>query len=218
MPGITKFDAARQQLDRAIGLLDEDDVSAHTLAYAAYRILREMLGDETTRNVLLQVEKNLNIGEVPGFLSHARTDPGDILNEHSAKTVHLTITLTIKLWEEYGHQQQTADMQQFWKRENPYKRGYRHGVAVEVARDGPFSDLSAVLTQPSTVSALISRYPCRETKVIEGPRAGARTSATVPSRTRELASGRTRTSDPAVNAPSATEGLPVSWIAARERP
>ena len=52
MIGVSQLDAARRQLDCAIGLLDTEDLAAHTLAWAAYNLLFEMVGDDTTRKVI----------------------------------------------------------------------------------------------------------------------------------------------------------------------
>ena len=80
----------RQQLDRAIALLDTDDLSAHTLAWSAFNVLFEVLGDDATRAVVKKVKKKLQLGKVPGFFKHAG-DPNAILPEHSPETAYLTI-------------------------------------------------------------------------------------------------------------------------------
>jgi hypothetical protein len=72
---IGKFDAIRQKLERAIRLVlnDEDSISADTLAFDAYRVLREMLGDEATRERLITLEDRVRLGEIPGFTRQQRT-------------------------------------------------------------------------------------------------------------------------------------------------
>jgi hypothetical protein len=57
MAEISQLDAARRQLDCAICLLDAEDLAAHTLAWAAYNLLLEMVGDGATRKVMHRVEK-----------------------------------------------------------------------------------------------------------------------------------------------------------------
>ena len=52
MAGISQLDAARRQLDCAIGLLDSEDLAAHTLAWAAFNLLFEILGDDTVRKAM----------------------------------------------------------------------------------------------------------------------------------------------------------------------
>jgi hypothetical protein len=90
---IDKIEAARLQLQCAIRILDSEDVAAHTLAYAAYCLLRDLLDLD-----LRKLENALNVRELPEFLKHAKSDPQDILKEHSPETAHLTITLAILLW------------------------------------------------------------------------------------------------------------------------
>jgi hypothetical protein len=148
MAGISKLDAVRQQLDRAIVLLDPDDLSAHRLAWAAFNVLFEMLGGDATWKVVRRVKNKLKLGKVPGFLRHAG-DPSAILQEHSPETAYLTIVLAIRLWEEHG-QKPTAAMQEFGDQPNPYKPGYRHSATVEAARHKPISELGKGLTKRST--------------------------------------------------------------------
>ena len=148
MAGISQLDAARLQLDCAIGLLDTEDLAAHTLAWAAFNLLFEMVGDDATRKVMLRVEENLKLGKLPGFFRHAGV-PNAILKEHSPDTAYVTITLAIRLWEEHG-QKLTDAMREFGKRPNPYKPGHRHRAVVEAARHQPLSALRNALTPPST--------------------------------------------------------------------
>jgi hypothetical protein len=98
---ITQLDAVRQQLDCATRLLDTDDLPAHTLAWAAFNVLHELLGGDATRKVVCKVEKKLQLGKVPAFLRHAG-EPNAILPEPSAKTPFLTIVLAIRLWAARG--------------------------------------------------------------------------------------------------------------------
>ena len=91
MTGISQFDAARRQLDCAIAMLDREDLAAHTLAWAAFNLLLEMVGDDEMRKVMQRVEGNLELGKLPGFFRHAvkikrRLMPNAFLEEHSAET------------------------------------------------------------------------------------------------------------------------------------
>jgi hypothetical protein len=158
MTRISKTDAARQQLDRAIALLDIDDISAHSLAYAAYRILREGWRDAAIREVLIDAEDKLRLGEVPGFLKHVRKDADAFLEDHSAKTVHMTIRLAIRLWEEKG-EPLTPSMVEFRKRANPYEPGYRYSAALNVLEGEPLRNLDTALN--ATSSGSVVRRPPR---------------------------------------------------------
>jgi hypothetical protein len=99
------------QLDCAIRLLEDEDLAAHTLAYAAYCLLRDLLGADAA---LRKLEKVVKLDEVPNFLKHADHHPEAFLNEHSPKTAHLTIRLAIRLWED--GKEQTELMREFCKR------------------------------------------------------------------------------------------------------
>jgi hypothetical protein len=159
MAGISKLEAARQQLDCAIRLPDTEDLAAHTLAYAAYGLLRDLLGPGATVKVLRKLKKQLSLQDVPEFLKHAECYPEAILKEHSANTAHLTIRLAILLWEEHG-QGQTDAMRDFCKRRDPYKPGYRHSAALEEIERGRMPEPGMLAAAPST-SDLITRGPRR---------------------------------------------------------
>jgi hypothetical protein len=159
MARICKLEAAQRQLDCAIGLLDTEDLAAHTLAYAAYGRLRDLLGPGATVKKLRDLEDELGLQQVPEFLKHAEYYPDAILKEHSDKTAHLTIRLAILLWEEHG-QAQTDAMRDFCKRPNPYKRSYRHSTAFQEIEQGRFPE-PGHLTASSTSGDLISRGPRR---------------------------------------------------------
>jgi hypothetical protein len=122
---ITKLDAAKRQLERAIHLLDEDDLSAHTLAFAAYCLLRDLIGPGALMDAIKGVEKALNISEIPHFLKHGDHHPEAILKEHSPETAHTTMALAIRLWKENGYEP-TITMSEFSRRPNPYEPGKRH--------------------------------------------------------------------------------------------
>jgi hypothetical protein len=157
--GISKLEAAQRQLDCAIRLFqDEDSLAVHTLAYASYSLLRELLGDEAEK-VMIKLEKSLELGKVPNFSKHRQGDPDAILEEHSAKSVHLTIALAIMLWKEHG-KAETEAMQQFSALPDPYKPGYRASHTLKIAAEGgPITDemLQAITTLGSTGGPAITR-------------------------------------------------------------
>lgn len=105
MERITKIDAARRQLDAAIGLwLKEDDLAAvHTLAYAATTVLRD-LGRHAKPPIEL-----INIGpyaldrDAANFLKHADTDPDAWMLDIDAIIPELVFHRAIWLYEGLGH-------------------------------------------------------------------------------------------------------------------
>ncbi len=135
--GIIKRDAARRQLDCAIRLLfsGEDSLAIHTLAFAAYCILRDLLGKSQTREVFRQFEKSQKLGEIPKFLKHAVTDPHAYLNKHSEKSAHLTLAAAVRLWKEHGNEE-TPDMRRFSESDDPFKPGHRASGTFKLMQDG----------------------------------------------------------------------------------
>ena len=152
---IDKIEAARLQLQCAIRILDSEDVAAHTLAYAAYCLLRDLLDLD-----LRKLEDALNVRELPEFLKHAKSDPQDVLKEHSPETAHLTITLAILLWK-MNNQEPTDAMREFDKRRDPYEPDRRHSEALKPARQGSLPELKDILTPPSTGGNAFVRGPRR---------------------------------------------------------
>jgi hypothetical protein len=65
------------------------------------------------------------------LLQHSKDDPDVLLEEHTPKTVHLTIALAIMLWKEHG-QEETEAMRTFSALPSPYKPGYRHSTALKL--------------------------------------------------------------------------------------
>src|SRR6516225_714147 len=107
---ISQREAAQRHIECAIRLLKTDDLKAHTLAYAAYGLLRELLGPGATLDAALKLEKKLKLGEIPNYFKHRyRGDPGAILQDHSPKTAHLAVAMAIRLWEEHGGAQTECD-------------------------------------------------------------------------------------------------------------
>jgi hypothetical protein len=136
---ISQREAARRHIECAIRLLQTDDLEAHTLAYAAYGLLRELLGPGETLDAVLKLEKKLKLGEIPNYLKYRyRGDPGAILQEHSPKTAHLAIAMAIRLWEERG-ESQTEAMRQFSARPSPYEKGLQHDAVLDIVQSGPLT-------------------------------------------------------------------------------
>jgi len=140
---ISKIDGARLQLECALRLIDTDDVPAHALAYNAYCLLRDLL-----RADLDEFERAMRIRVVAEFLKHAKTDPYDILTEHSVETVRLTLLAAIALWEQ-NDQPLTDSMREFRARRPAYEPEHRHSAAAESLQRGSFPDADR-LTQRST--------------------------------------------------------------------
>lgn len=141
---ISKLEAARRQLDCAIRLrlANEDSVAVHTLAYAAFVILRDLVrkkGHSMAEVVGVLHDKSSKMGrdfsDVPNFLKHADRDPDAMLAQHSPTTVHLTLAFANRLWRELGNER-TPAMQDFDKLPDPYKPGYRHSELTKFAQ-GP---------------------------------------------------------------------------------
>jgi hypothetical protein len=142
---ISKTEAARRLLDCAIRLRlrEEDSLAAHTLAYAAFGILRDLVRDrghemEDVLAVLLNQSSKMGreFSGVPNFLKHADRDPEGMLAAHSPSTVHLTLAFAIRLWVELGGQE-TPEMQEFAELPDPYKPGYRASEFVRFLQERP---------------------------------------------------------------------------------
>lgn len=143
--GISKLSAARRQLDCAIRLrlANEDSVAVHTLANAAFGILRDLIlkqGHDMQHVLTVLCDRSSKMGrdfkDVPNFLKHADRHPDRMLAEHSAKTVHLSLAFAIRLWRELGNEP-TPEMQEFKKLPDPYKPGYRHSEFLQFALEDP---------------------------------------------------------------------------------
>jgi hypothetical protein len=145
--GISKQEAAKRQLVCALRmrLANEDSIAVHTLAYAAFGILKGLApqGHSITDVLDVLYDQSSKMGrdfsDVPNFLKHAERDPDAMLAEHSAKTVHLTLAFAVRLWIELGNQP-TSEMQEFARLPDPYKPGYRASELVKLAQNGPLKE------------------------------------------------------------------------------
>ena len=142
--GITKLGAAGRQLGCALRLRRDggDSLAVHTLAWAAYCLLRDLLGKSQTREVLRQFEKSEQLGKVPNYLKHADKRPQAILKKHSETHTYITLALAIRLWTERG-QPETSEMRAFSALPNPFKPSHRASEALTFARQGPITDQEA---------------------------------------------------------------------------
>jgi hypothetical protein len=164
--GITKLDAARRQLDCAIWLrlMDMDSLAIHTLAYAAYGILRDLCHDRCeVMEMVDAIIDHTKFAKVPTFLKHAEWDPQEMLDAHSPESVHLTLVLAIRLWNELGGKE-TSAMRDFSQFPNPYKPEHKASEAIAFLQDSPpladqdeatrRANLQRILNSPSTRSGV----------------------------------------------------------------
>jgi hypothetical protein len=108
--------------------------------------------EDDEQKVMKKLEKDLELGKVPNFSKHVQGDPDAILEEHSAKAVHLTIAIAIKLWERQ-EQTQTEAMKQFASLSDPYRPGHQASYTLEVMKEeGPITEekRQRILTPAST--------------------------------------------------------------------
>jgi len=148
MTAIGKIDAARRQLDGACRgrINNEDSLNVHTLGYAAFGILSDLVRARPHRmNDVLAIllDQTSKMGrqfrEVPNFLKHADRDPEGLLAAHSPDTVHLTLALAIRLWVELGNHE-TEAMQKFMQLPDPYTPGYRASAFVQFSNERPVTE------------------------------------------------------------------------------
>lgn len=113
---INKAEAARRQVDTAIRMLYslEDPVSIHTLAMAAFRILRDLaskLDDSYMEKVIDSMIKPEKIGAFWGamnsfsnFLKHANKDPDGIHDGVDEEVNDVTLFVACLYYQDLGHQ------------------------------------------------------------------------------------------------------------------
>lgn len=89
-PKISKYEAAKRQLETAIDLFfeDGDALSAHTLAFAAFKVLLNLYLHRGNDDFGKQVDKLIAEGvgwqrfsETANFLKHADRDPDAFLED-----------------------------------------------------------------------------------------------------------------------------------------
>jgi hypothetical protein len=154
--GIEKFEAAQRQLDCALRLwvADEDSLAIHTLAYAACGLLRDLFGSHKAE-VLRKFKASQKFGTLPNFLKHADRDPDYVLNTHSKISVHLTLALAIRLWEEHGRKK-TPEMIAFSDVIDPFKPGYKSSETLAFVRHSAILDPDMVDMELQRMASLPS--------------------------------------------------------------
>jgi hypothetical protein len=110
-----KVDATRRQLDAAIRMFfaKEDALAIHTLASAAYRILRDLAEGTGNSKFHESVKSMIKPGKekkfwaamnkFANFLKHADSDPDGIL-EIKEEVNDMTIAIACLYWESLGNQ------------------------------------------------------------------------------------------------------------------
>ena len=105
---VTKLDAARRQLETAIRLLFEqaDEVAIHTLAYAAFGILKGVAQHRKERRVLAAAEELAakdkafwsRFNRKGNFFKHADTDPEGNVPEIPEEENEALISLGVEMY------------------------------------------------------------------------------------------------------------------------
>ena len=132
--GIIKLEAARRQLDCAIWLRlrDIDSLAVHTLAYAAYGILRDLCRHRRPKamEIVDAIIDHVALAKDPTFLKQPNRDPEGMLDAHSPESVHLTVALTIWLWKQLGGKE-TPEMLAFSQLPDPYKPEHKASETLQ---------------------------------------------------------------------------------------
>lgn len=121
---VNKIEAARRQIDAAIRMLfnNEDPVAIHTVATAAFRILRDLAdGIDTPRwkqfdqmiKPELRREFWQRMNKPANFFKHADRDRDDVLDNVDEEYNDATIFLAMVIYEDLGYQP-TAEMRAFF--------------------------------------------------------------------------------------------------------
>lgn len=110
---ITKPEAARRQVDAAISMLfrNDDPLAVHTVAMAAFRILRDLAkshGREHTLDSMIRpgMEKKFwgEFNNAASFLKHADRDPNGVLSPFSDDTNDTLLVIACTYYELLGNQ------------------------------------------------------------------------------------------------------------------
>jgi len=124
VPKISKDEAAKRQLDTAIDLFFEggDVLSAHTLAFAAFRVLLNLYPHRASDDFGEQVDKLIAEGvgwqrfsETANFLKHADRDPEGFLEDFDSERVLPVIGLATLLYRRLtGNYSRKMEAFDFW--------------------------------------------------------------------------------------------------------
>ena len=110
----TKLDAARRQLETAISLLfaSGDAISTHTLAYAAFGILKDVASHRGEKSVLAMAEALASAGKkgdfwmgfnrAGNFFKHADRDPDAVLVGMPEEENEALISIALSIYEGLG--------------------------------------------------------------------------------------------------------------------
>jgi hypothetical protein len=118
---IDKLEAARRQLDCAIRLYfnNEDSLSIHTIAYAAFRVLFDIYprwrSDGLAHHLNKTIESKVgwrNVTDIPNFLKHADKDHIFAIQDHSYDSMVMEIGFAILLYSRLAGRY-TAEMKAF---------------------------------------------------------------------------------------------------------
>ena len=116
---LTKLQAAQRQIDAGIVMLfkNDDPVAIHTVAMAAFRILRDLVkqrGLEDPVDSMIKPGKKKvfwrAVGSFPNFLKHADKDPDEISGDFFEETNDVVLLLAARYYDLLGCQQ-TKEMQ-----------------------------------------------------------------------------------------------------------
>lgn len=111
---VTKLDAARRQLETAICLLFEqaDAVSIHTLAHAAFGILKDVAEHQGIDRVLQAADKVAastskkefwnGFNKSGNFFKHGDKDPAGVLSGISEEDNEALISIAVELYRDLG--------------------------------------------------------------------------------------------------------------------
>ena len=116
---MTKIQAAQRQIDAAIWMLfrNDDPVAIHTVAMAAFRILRDLAkqrGLEHSVDSMIRPGKEKEfwrgVNSFANFFKHADKDPDDISGGFFEEANDLVLLIAAKYYDLLGYQQ-TEEMQ-----------------------------------------------------------------------------------------------------------
>lgn len=113
---VTKTQAAQRQIDVAVRMLflEEDAIAVHTLASAAFRIVRDLSVHKTGDSLLSRFAEMIRPGKEKefwkainrpaNFLKHADTDPNEVLEGVSEESNEMTLFMSSLLYVDLGNQ------------------------------------------------------------------------------------------------------------------
>ena len=109
---ISKTEAARRQIDAAISMLfrNDDPLAVHTVAMAAFRILRDLAKSHGLKHTLdsmirpgMEGEFWVGFNNAANFLKHADQDPNGVLGPFSEDTNDQLLVIACTYYELLGN-------------------------------------------------------------------------------------------------------------------